>query len=144
MPQTVIRLQCACANLRRADRAITRFYDAMLRPSGLRVTQFTLLQALDLMPSASQKQLAELLEMDSTTLTRSLAPLRGKKWLRSEAGSDRRELRFSLTPSGRAEFERALPYWQGAQKILHRKLGKEGWNRLQDATVGVAGISLDG
>src|SRR5258708_6979877 len=91
------RLPCACANLRRADGVVTHFYDAALRPSGLSITQFTLLQALTLAPRISQKQLAELLEIDSTTLTRTLAPLRRKGWLRSAAGTDRRELRLSLT-----------------------------------------------
>ena len=54
---------------------VTRYYDAVLRPSGLQVTQFTLLQALHYASKISQKQLAELLEIDSTTLTRTLAPL---------------------------------------------------------------------
>src|ERR1700733_15531166 len=95
--KTVVRLPCACANLRRADRVVTQFYDAALRPGGLHVTQFTLLQALYHAPEISQKQLAELLAIDSTTLTRTLAPLRRKGWLHSEAGADRRELRLSLT-----------------------------------------------
>ena len=72
--KTAVRLPCACANLRRADRVVTRYYDAVLRPSGLHVTQFTLLQALNHASEISQKQLAELLEIDSTTLTRTLAP----------------------------------------------------------------------
>src|SRR5579862_6558389 len=94
--KTAIRLPCACANLRRADRVVTQFYDAVLRPIGLRATQFTLLQALAAAPEISQKQLAELLEIDSTTLTRTLAPLRRKGWLHAETGADRRELRLSL------------------------------------------------
>jgi DNA-binding MarR family transcriptional regulator len=137
---TVVRLPCACANLRRADRVVTQFYDAVLRPSGLRVTQFTLLQALHHAPEISQKQLAELLAIDSTTLTRTLAPLRRKGWLHSEAGADRRELRLSLTAMGKREYERALPYWQSAQKRLQQALGKESWNHLMDAAVRTAGV----
>src|SRR5271170_7377557 len=85
--KTAVRLPCACANLRRADRVVTQFYDAALRPSGLRVTQFTLLQALVEAPKISQKQLSELIGIDSTTLTRTLAPLHRKGWLRFEAGA---------------------------------------------------------
>jgi DNA-binding MarR family transcriptional regulator len=77
----VVRLSCACANLRRAARVTTRLYDAALRPSGLSVAQFTLLQALNTAPGMSQKQLAGLLEIDSTTLTRTLQPLRRAGWL---------------------------------------------------------------
>jgi DNA-binding MarR family transcriptional regulator len=131
-------LPCACANLRRADRAVSQFYDAALRPSGLRITQFTLLQALTLAPKISQKQLAELLQIDSTTLTRTLAPLRQKGWLRSAAGTDRRELRLSLTAAGKREYQRALPYWQTAQKNLRQALGNEHWNQLIETAVRTA------
>src|SRR5580658_3303247 len=124
-----VRLPCACANLRRAGRVVTKYYDTMLRPSGLHVSQFTLLQALNLAREISQKQLAELLEIDSTTLTRTLSPLRRKGWLHSEAGADRRELRLSLKAAGKRKYERALPYWQSAQKGLEQALGKEAVNR---------------
>src|SRR5580700_8281570 len=122
-----VRLPCACANLRRAGRVVTKYYDTMLRPSGLHVSQFTLLQALNIAPEISQKQLAELLEIDSSTLTRTLAPLRRKGWLRSQAGADRRELRLSLTAAGEREYKRAHPYWQSAQKNLEKELGKQNW-----------------
>jgi DNA-binding MarR family transcriptional regulator len=111
----------------------------MLRPSGLNISQFTLLQALTHAPGISQKQLAGLLEIDSTTLTRTLVPLRRKGWLRSETGEDRREFRLSLTAAGKREYKRALSYWQKAQEGLERALGKENLNRLVDAAVLAAG-----
>ena len=138
----IIRLPCACANLRRADRVVSQFYDAALRPSGLRITQFTLLQALTRASGISQKQLGALLEIDSTTLTRTLAPLRRKGWLRSAAGTDRRELRLSLTAAGGRAYERALPDWRTAQAGLRKALGKENWNRLIDTAVRTAGAML--
>ena len=141
--KAAIRLPCTCANLRRADRVVTKYYDAMLRRSGLHVTQFTLLQALNEAPEISQKQLAELLEIDSTTLTRTLALLRRKGWLHSEAGADRRELRLSLTAAGRREYKRALPYWQSAQTGLEQALGKEDWNRLVDVAVRTAEVVVN-
>ena len=124
------QLPCACANLRRADRVVSQFYEAALRPSGLRITQFTLLQALSLAPKMSQKQLSALLQIDSTTLTRTLAPLRRKGWLQSKTGTDRRESRLSLTAAGKRQYQRVLPYWQAAQKGLRRALGTKGWNQL--------------
>jgi DNA-binding MarR family transcriptional regulator len=136
----VIRLPCGCANLRRAGRVITRLYDAALRPSGLGVTQFTLLQALNTAPGMSQKQLASLLEIDSTTLTRTLEPLRRAGWLRSTAGDDRREVHLALTAAGKRAYRRALPYWERAQSEFVRALGTESWNRLMDLTVQTAGI----
>jgi DNA-binding MarR family transcriptional regulator len=127
-----------CANLRRAARVVTQVYDDALRPSGLRTSQFTLLQTLSLAPGISQKRLARLLEIDSTTLTRTLAFLRGKGWLRAEPGADRRELRLSLTAAGLKEYRRGVPYWQAAQKRLRRDLGEANWDILGNAVMRVA------
>jgi DNA-binding MarR family transcriptional regulator len=135
-----VRLPCACANLRRATRVVSRLYDAALRPSGLGISQFTLLQALTIAPGMSQKQLASLLEIDSTTLTRTLPPLRRAGWLRSTAGDDRRESHFALTAEGRRTFKRALPYWERAQAEFTRTLGAQSWNRLMELSVQTAGI----
>jgi DNA-binding MarR family transcriptional regulator len=115
-------------------------YDAALRPSGLGVAQFTLLQALNTAPGMSQKQLASLMEIDSTTLTRTLEPLRRAGWLRSTAGDDRREVHLALTAAGKRAYRRALPYWECAQGEFVRALGMESWNRLMDLTVQTAGI----
>lgn len=139
--ETLVRLPCACANLRRAARVVTQLYDDALRPSGLRSTQFTLLQALVHAPEISQKQLAKLLEIDSTTLTRTLALLRRKGWLRSAPGSDRRELRLSLTAAGQREYKRVLPYWQSAQKRLRHALGETTWTQALDTAVRVAELT---
>jgi DNA-binding MarR family transcriptional regulator len=136
----MVRLSCGCANLRRAARVMTRLYDAALRPSGLSVAQFTLLQALNTTPGMSQKQLAGLLEIDSTTLTRTLHPLRRVGWLRSTAGDDRREVHLALTAAGKSAHRRALPYWERAQHDFVRALGRRSWNRLMELSVRTAGI----
>jgi len=131
------RLPCAGANLRRAARVATQVYDDAIRPTGMRGTQFSLLQALNIAPLLSQKQLGELLGLDSTTLTRTLSTLRRKGWIRSQPGADRRELRLSLTTAGKGEFQRVRPYWESAQKRLKQALGTN-WNQVIDAAVRVA------
>ena len=137
-----VRLPCAGANLRRAARVATQMYDEAIRPSGLRGTQFTLLQALHWAPSISQKQLGELLGLDSTTLTRTLARLRRRGWVRSQPGADRRELRLFLTAPGEREFRRVLPFWESAQKRLRRALGRQ-WNQVINAAVRVAEVGSE-
>jgi DNA-binding MarR family transcriptional regulator len=138
----LISLPCMCANLRRAARVVTQLYDEALRPSGLRTPQFTLLQALNLAPGISQKRLADLLGVDSTTLTRTLSSLRRKGWLQAEAGSDRRELRLSITRAGIEEYKRVLPYWNAAQRRLKKELGKADWNLIGDAAMRVTAVAL--
>jgi DNA-binding MarR family transcriptional regulator len=135
---TFVRLPCVCANLRRTTRLVTQLYERSLRSAGVTAPQFTLLQALKLAPGISQKKLAELLGTDSTTLTRTLALLRKRGWLSANPGADRRALRLGLTKAGENEYERALPFWQSAQKRLKQALGEPNWNHLVDAVVHTA------
>lgn len=78
----MVMLPCACANLRRAARAVTQLYDQELRGSGLKSTQFTPLEALAEIPGTTQGGLGDLLALDSTTLTRTLRPLIRRGWVR--------------------------------------------------------------
>src|SRR5258706_2956244 len=73
-------LPCACQNLRRVTRIVTRIYDQELRKAGLEITQFGLLTALATTGEANQKRLSAGFAMDSTTLTRTLGLLR-RQWL---------------------------------------------------------------
>ena len=86
--------------------------------------------ALALVEGAPLSRVADGLVMDRTTLTRNLRPLQRRGWVRIEAGEDRRERNLSLTRSGRAALERALPLWQQAQARLHERLGDAHWARL--------------
>jgi len=131
-------LDCACASLRRAARAVTRAYESELRNSKLRVTQFTLLQALERMGTSPQSALGELLALDSTTLSRTLRPLARAGWIREGKGTDQREVRWSLTPAGRSRLARALPAWERAQSRLRSRLGAKHWKLLVEDLAAVA------
>ena len=81
-------LSCMCASFRRASRVLTQHYDTALRPLGLRATQFTLLQALTQAGEVSQRTLGEILAIDSTTLTRTLAIMGRRGWIAIRSGED--------------------------------------------------------
>ncbi len=66
---------CACQKLRGASRVVTRMYDDCLRPTGITIGQYSVLAALYFVPSIPLRKLAQRLEMDRTTLTRSLSRL---------------------------------------------------------------------
>src|SRR5256884_6088678 len=68
----LFQLPCACQNLRRLTRIVTRIYDRELRKAGIEITQFGLLTALAIAGEANQKTLSAGFAMDSTTLTRTL------------------------------------------------------------------------
>ena len=122
--------QCVCFNLRKAARAVTQSYDATLAPSGVRVTQFTVLVALSLSEQLSLSQIAERLVMDRTTLTRNLRPLERDGLVRTERGPDRRERYMRLTATGRRILDRALPLWRRAQVRVMETIGEDAWRAL--------------
>jgi len=128
-PET-FALSCLCASFRRASRVLTQHYDTALRPLGLRATQFTLLQALSLAGEVSQGTLGEILAIDSTTLTRTLAIMGRRGWITSRSGKDRRERRLFLSQAGKAEYKRMLPHWEKVQQELRAQLGNKHWNKL--------------
>src|SRR6266700_1303100 len=115
MASTREGLLCLCANFRRTARILTQRYDDALRVLGLTITQFTILQALSLTKLIAQGALGEILGMDSTTLTRTLAVMARKGWINKQQGTDRRQRELSLSRIGEAEFNRAVPHWQKVQ-----------------------------
>jgi DNA-binding MarR family transcriptional regulator len=127
---TLHDLPCTCASLRRAARAVTQRYDEALRPSGVRITQFTLLQMLSLTGPLTQGALGEQLAMDSTTLSRTLQPVEKAGWIRSRPGKDRRERYVEVTKAGLKTLSRVTPAWEAAQRDLHHRLGDERWTAL--------------
>ena len=133
----VVDLVCACGNLRRAARAVTHLYSSELLGGGLDVVPFSLLWNLTRVGESTQKQLGKRLALDSTTLTRTLAPLIKKGWVEARPGADRRERRLRVTPAGRRRMQRSVPNWRRAQARLKKALGSEDWSRLSKALLRV-------
>src|SRR5271156_374923 len=123
-------LPCMCASFRRTARALTSFYEEALRPTGLRATQLTILQALARTREVSQGRLGEMLAMDSTSLTRTLAIMRRRGWIAERRGKDQRERLLRLSRGGAAKLKRVTPVWDGVQARLSGKLGERGWKNL--------------
>lgn len=124
-------VNCACFNLRKVTRAVTQLYDDMLRPSGLRVTQFSLLVVGRMMGPVSVTRLAEMTVMDRTTLTRNLELLRKKGLIEVAPGDDRRTRIVTITRRGNAALAEAMPFWKKAQSHVVKALGQERWTAMQ-------------
>jgi DNA-binding MarR family transcriptional regulator len=124
------------------SRAVTQLYDDGLRPSGLRVTQFSVLAAIARMGEANLKQLENTLAIDQTTLTRSLNLLERDGVIERASHPDGRVKAMRLTPKGRRALEVARPLWAETQAKVLRELGPNVWAdaqrrlaRLLDAAV---------
>jgi len=132
---------CTASHLRRASRAVSNLFDAEMRRTGLRTSQFSLLVALELAGEATVSGLAELLALDRTTMTRNLGPLERQGLVASVAGDDRRNRLLRLTEKGRKALAQALPIWERVQAGVVRALGEARWKGLLQglkATVSMA------
>jgi len=121
----MINIDCACFNLRKTTRVITQFYDHCLNPSGIRITQFSLLVSMAAEPTQTLTQLATNLVMDRTTLTRNLKPLEKAGLIQSVSAKDRRSKAYALTEKGQEAVKVAIPLWHNAQKKVLVLLGDE-------------------
>ena len=127
-------LPCLCASLRRASRALSQLYEEALRPLGLRGSQFTILQVLSLAGEVNQGELGQMLAMDSTTLTRTLAIMSRHGWIARRPGKDRRVTLIRLSAAGNTLLERAEPYWEEVQARVKKKLVGGRWDELMSVS----------
>ena len=130
---------CVCLNLRGAARAVTQMYDEVLRPSGLKATQFSVLAAVATEGPASMTVIAKALVMDRTTLTRNVKPLMDRGLVKAgKVADDRRQRRIVVTGEGKAILAKALPLWKKAHEQIVIGIGFARWQgmvRLLDEAV---------
>src|SRR6266436_9421401 len=99
-PESARLSPCVCSTLRMVSRAVTQLYDDILRPSGLRVTQFSILATIARSGEANLRQLEAALAIDQTTLTRSLNLLERDRLIERVPHPDGRIKAMRLTRSG--------------------------------------------
>lgn len=121
-----IHNMCACSHTRMAARAVTRFYDEALRPSGLKGTQFVLLAAIEAGEATSITDLADLIDIERTTLVRNLQLLRKDGLVAPLKGINGRR-KPTLTDKGKGALDTALPLWRSAQSEIEDRLGYGSW-----------------
>ena len=117
---------CHCTTLRYAAQTLTEVYDRVLAPSGLKVTQFVLLQSiLQGEVEKSITDLAQKLGSDRSTIGRNVRILARDGLVSMSRGSDRREHTVHLTEKGREAVSLAYPLWQKAQTAVAETLGQD-------------------
>ena len=122
---------CVCSTLRMVSRAVTQLYDDILRPSGLRVTQFSILATIARSGEANLRQLERALAIDQTTLTRGLGLLERDRLIERAPHPDGRIKAMRLTAKGRRALDVARPLWGRAQNRVLGELGTRAWADAQ-------------
>jgi DNA-binding MarR family transcriptional regulator len=110
------------------SRAVTQLYDDILRPSGLRVTQFSILATIARSGEANLRQLEAMLAIDQTTLTRSLNLLERDRMIERVPHPDGRIKAMRLTRKGGRALKVVRPLWARAQDTVLRDVGTAAWD----------------
>ena len=121
---------CLGFGVRKAARVITQAYDAALAPAGLTGSQFSLMNALNLMGEPTMAQLAQAVSTDRTTLTRNLRLLEKQDWVVIAPGTDKRTRQIRLTKAGHALLEHALVRWKQVNDRVYQSFGQKNAEHL--------------
>src|ERR1700741_2207819 len=116
--------RCNVTALRKATRHVSRLYDDMLAPCGLRATQRAILVYIARGGAPAMGELAAALVLDRTALNHNLKPLERDGLVAITVDdSDRRSKRVQLTKRGEARLIESSAAWKRAQERFEAAFG---------------------
>lgn len=116
---------CSSLKLRQLSRRVSQHFDHIVGEAGLKTTQYSLLSHITRLGPIRPGELAAVMEMDPSTLTRNLQPLIAHGWVVVGAGADGRSRSIEATDAGRAKRSEAQREWKRAQLALNDRLGPQ-------------------
>ena len=135
---------CLGYRSRMASRAVTRLFDQRMAATGLRITQFGVLVAVDQNPNSSLAAIACQLDLEPSTLVRNLDVLQKRGLIARDGGRGRAGQRFRLTDDGQRLLAQALERWAAVQSALRDALGDRFSQALETLkTIEAAALTLE-
>ncbi|MBT9459004.1 MAG: winged helix-turn-helix transcriptional regulator [Burkholderiaceae bacterium] len=114
---------CTNLKLRQLTRRVSQHYDNIVGAAGVKTTQYSLLSYVVKLAPVRPSDLAKVMEMDASTLTRNLQSLIAAGWVEIGPGVDGRSRVVTATEAGRAKRAEAQAEWKRAQLALNERLG---------------------
>ncbi len=119
---------CVNAKLRRLHRLINSAYQKKINPFGLRGSMLSILFIIGKSAArgvnVNQKQIADMLVLDPSTMSRDLKRLEEKGWVRRVKGEkDARVSNLEMTDSGYLLLEEVSPVWEKLHQKVENVLG---------------------
>jgi DNA-binding MarR family transcriptional regulator len=109
---------------------------------GVKLSQGNVLAVTAKLGVARPAEVCQILELDTSTLSRTVDRMVSNGWLEILPDEDGRSHRFRLTDRGRRLMQQAIPAWEKAQAEAKKLLGDDGL-RLLDAAIKRIKISHD-
>ena len=122
---------CVGFNLRKTTRALTQYYDSIIKEAGITANQNTLLMIIYLMQPMNIQNLAEASGTERTTLARNLKVMERDELINIKKGSDRREKVINISNKGENVLSKSFEMWRKAQHYLVDKIGEDKWKELR-------------
>lgn len=116
---------CTNLKLRQLTRRVSQHYDLELAKTGLKTTQYSLLSHVVKLGPIRAVDLAGVMRMSTSTLSRNLQPLVANGWIEINPGEDARSRLITATPAGLAKRTEAQRKWRIAQEGINATLGTE-------------------
>jgi DNA-binding MarR family transcriptional regulator len=117
--------KCYCINMRRASKAITQYYDKLLEPIGLKITQYSLLNNLRRISPATINELSKAVRLERSTLVRNLNRLKEMDLVNIESDKTTQAHLINLSDKGIRTLDAAIPFWDKAQLDTKEMLTEE-------------------
>jgi DNA-binding MarR family transcriptional regulator len=118
-----ISRHCIASRVRQLNRVMTALYDDALRGVGLTINQLNVLVFISMFGSPTAGTLARHLQMDVSTVSRTIERMRKDGLLLIREGQDARTRELRLSEKGEKLIVKAMPSWRRAQKQAHKLLG---------------------
>jgi DNA-binding MarR family transcriptional regulator len=121
-----ISVDCLAVRVRLLNRTITSIYDDALRPLGLTAGQLNILVIIAKRGPISPGEIARRLNMEKSTVSRTISRMRNNGWVRVMAGESGQKQLLSLKRQGKTLLGDSLPAWEEAQTRARAVLGQRG------------------
>ena len=134
---------CTCFAIRRAARQVTALYDEYLSGAGITVGQYSILGRLSRLGPLTINELAQVLGMDRTTMSRTIRPLERDGLVAvSATEADRRRRALTVTVDGRARLRLGASRWREAQARIESVFGADRARELRTMLAALAACDL--
>ena len=134
---------CVCTTIRKANRALSRFYENAMAESELSVVQFAILRSLQRNGEMPLSRIADEQVMERTSLYRTITPLFEMGAVQLANAEHGKAKIARLTRSGDRLIERSLPYWETAQQSVVSKIGAARWKRLSKVVLDIPELLVE-
>ena len=124
--------ECIAVRVRLINRVVTSVYDEALRPLGLRVNQVNILVAVARCGEAKPVDLARMLRIEKSTLSRDVEVMKARGWIESDPPAGGRNQVLRVSAAGLDLLGRSGAAWESAQAEATRLIGGPGVDALHE------------